>query len=189
MNGQKRFLSTIIKKLDEAKIPYMICGSLGSSVHGEPRATNDIDIIIACGLRQIRQFIASFQEEKYYADLDMAEDAFRNQSMFNIIDLQSGWKADLIFLKDNEFAHEEFSRRKEDILLGLKAKIISPEDSILSKLEWAKMGESERQLRDALGVAVVQWENLDISYLNKWATKLDIKDLLDKLMVEAEKLK
>ena len=189
MTGQKGFLSIIIKKLSEANMPYMICGSLGSSLHGEPRATNDIDIIVTTSLKRIKDFVSSFPEKNYYADLEMAEDAFRHQSMFNIIDLNSGWKADIIFLKNNEFDHTQFSRSQTVTLLGLNVQIISPEDSILSKLDWSKMGESERQFRDALGVAVVQWENLDKNYLRKWAKNLDIEKLLNKLLTEAEKLK
>jgi len=189
MTGQKEFLSQIIKILSDLKIPYMICGSLGSSLYGEPRATNDIDIVVSGNLKRIKEFVGSFPDQDYYADLDMAVDALKHRSMFNIIDLTSGWKADIIFLKDDEFSQIEFSRRKSTNLLGSNVQIISPEDSILSKLKWSELGESERQFRDALGVAVVQWENLDMNYLKKWANNLNIGDLLNKLLTEAEKLK
>ena len=189
MTGQKEFLSQIIKTLSDLKIPYMICGSLGSSLYGEPRATNDIDIVVGGNLKRIIDFVGSFPEQDYYADPDMAEDAFKHQSMFNIIDLNSGWKVDIIFLKDDEYSKIEFSRRKSTNLLGSNVQIISPEDSILSKLDWSKKGESERQFRDALGVAIVQWDNLDMSYLKEWACNLDIEDLLNTLLTQAEKLK
>jgi hypothetical protein len=185
--GQKEFLEAITYKLDEAKINYVVCGSLVSSLFGEPRATNDVDIIIACNLKQLRQFMASFSDD-YYADLEMAEDAFKNKSMFNIIDLKSGWKVDFIFLKEDEYSHESFSRRQDSNFLGINVKILTPEDVILSKLIWSKMGQSERQFRDALGVTVVQWKKLDQNYLNKWAKKLNVEDLLDKILREAEKL-
>lgn len=188
MTGQKKFLSNIIRNLDVANIPYMICGSLSSSLYGEPRATMDIDIIIKCGIKQIQKFIHEFPENDYYADLDSAEEALRTKSMFNIIDLNSGWKADFIFLKDSEFAHEEFARRKSAKLLGIDLKILSEEDTILSKLEWAKIGESERQFRDALGVAIAKWEVIDFKYLKSWARKIDVETLLDKLLEEAKKL-
>ena len=177
MTGQKEFLLIIIKKLSEANIPYMICGSLGSSLYGEPRATNDIDIVVAVTLKRIKEFVGSFPEQDYYADLEMAEDAFRHQSMFNIIDLNSGWKADIIFLKDDEYSKAAFSRKNSTNLLGSNVQIISPEDSKLSKLDWSKKSESERQFRDALGVAIVQWENLDISYLKNGHEILTLKNL------------
>lgn len=187
MTEQGGFLATIVDKLNKAKIHYMVCGSLGSSTHGEPRATKDIDILITSSLKQLKQFISSFSED-YYADYEMAEDAFRRQSMFNIIDIKTGWKVDLIFLKDNEYAIEEFSRRQDAKILEVEVKLVSPEDSILSKLHWAKMGNSDRQLRDAFGVAVVQWEKLDKAYLKKWAQKLNVEDLLNRILNEAEKL-
>jgi len=187
MTEQGEFLATIIKKLNATKIPYMVCGSLGSSTHGEPRATRDIDIVIICSLRQIKQFISSFSDD-FYADFEMAEDAFHRKSMFNIIDMQTGWKADLIYLKDDAYALEGFSRRQNAKILDVEVKLITPEDSILSKLLWAKMGDSDRQLRDAFGVAVVQGEKLDKVYLKKWAKKLDVEDLLNKILHEAEKL-
>jgi len=112
MTEQGEFLGTIVNKLEKAKIPYMVCGSLGSSIHGEPRATNDVDVIITCSLKQLKEFILSFSEN-YYTDYEMAEDSFRRKSMFNIIDINTGWKVDLIFLKDDDYAHEEFSRRQD----------------------------------------------------------------------------
>lgn len=187
MTEQGEFLATIVHKLDDAKIQYMVCGSVASSTHGEPRATNDIDIIITCNLKQLKQFISSFSDD-YYADFEMAEDAFRRKSMFNIIDIRTGCKVDLIFLKDEDFAFEEFSRKQDSKIFDVTVKLVSPEDSILSKLKWAKMGQSDRQLRDAFGVAVVQWEKLDKGYLKKWAQKLEVEDFLTRILEEAEKL-
>jgi hypothetical protein len=96
---------------------------------GEPKATNDVDIIIAYGFKRLRQFMALFSDD-YYADLEMAEDTFRN---FNIIDLKNGWKVDLMFLKEDKYSHESFSRRQDSNLLGINVKIQTPEDAILSK--------------------------------------------------------
>ena len=107
---------------------------------------------------------------------------------FNIIDLKDGWKVDLIFLKEDEYSHESFSRRQDSSLLGINVKILAPEDVILSKLIWSKMSQLERQWHDALGVAVVQWKELDQNYLSEWAKKLDVADLLAKILREAKNL-
>ncbi len=79
-------------------------------------------------------------------------------------------------------------RKRVADILGESVYIVSPEDSILSKLEWAQKGESERQFNDAVGVAEVQWEHLDIDYLKKWAQELGLEELLEKLLTEAGKL-
>ena len=186
--SQKDFLERIVIKLKDFGIPYMVSGSLGSSLHGEPRATNDIDLVIApTSAKQVKTFTQSLNKD-YYVSSEAAEEAFNNHSMFNVIDYQTGWKADLIMLKDRPYSLEEFRRRIQENIIGIQVFVISPEDAILTKLEWAKASESERQIRDALGIAVVQWQTLDKDYLHKWAQELNLKDLLDNLLKNAEKL-
>jgi len=185
--SQKDFLTRLAAKLEEAGIPYMISGSLGSSFHGEPRATNDIDMIIDPTLEQLNTFIRMLGE-RYYVSPEAAQEVFRNRSMFNLIDHQAGWKADLIIRKDRAYSQEEFRRRKTVNILGIKVYVVSPEDAILSKLEWSKESESELQFRDALGVSVVQWGRLDREYLRKWARELGVEDPLEILLSKAEEL-
>ena len=105
--------------------------------------------------------------------------------MFNIIDMESGWKADLIIRKPRAFSREEFDRRRRVDLFGHGFWVVSPEDVILSKLEWIKDRKSEVQYADALGVAVVQYHSLDHRYLQKWATELGVADSLDRVLKEA----
>jgi hypothetical protein len=179
------FLKWLVQALEGAGIEYMICGSLGSTFHGEQRATNDVDVVIAATEEQLRRLLESLPADVYVSPA-AAWDAFRRRSMFNIIDTASGCKADLTFRKNRPFSLEEFQRRRRVGLLGTEVQIVSPEDSILSKLEWAKSGESQRQFRDALGVALVQCETLDWEYLRKWAVELSVADLLEKLVGESQ---
>jgi len=185
--SQKDFLARLVMKFKGAGIPYMISGSLGSSLHGEPRATNDIDLIIAPTGRQLNIFIQSLGDD-YYVSSEAADEAFRNRSMFNVIDYKTGWKADIIIHKGRPFSVEEFNRRIQGEIEGVQVFVVSPEDAILSKLEWSKAGKSERQFRDAQGIAVIQWETLDKEYLHKWARELNVEDLLENLLKNAEKL-
>jgi hypothetical protein len=108
--------------------------------------------------------------------------------MFNVIDFSGGWKADLIVRKDRPFSIEELRRRQPGLLQGASLPVATPEDVILSKLEWSKITPSERQLRDALHVAVVQWARLDQQYLRRWAPSLGVADQLEELLREAAKL-
>ena len=185
--NQADFLGRLVAKLEDAGIPYMISGSLGSSLHGEPRATNDIDLVIAPTAAQLTTFIQSLNEG-YYVSPEVAQEALQNRSMFNVIDHQTGGKADFIIRKDRAFSFEEFRRRIPANMLGIQASVISPEDAILSKLEWSKESQSERQFGDALGVAVIQWQRLDKAYLRKWARELSVGDLLETLLNHAEEL-
>ena len=112
----------------------------------------------------------------------MVRDALRRRSMFNVIDLGSGWKGDLMMKKARPFSVEEFRRRRSERILSMDAMTVSPEDSVLSKLEWAKDSGSERQLRDVRGVLEVQRDALDVEYLRRWATELGVRETLDSLL-------
>jgi len=184
--SQREFITRIIAILEQTGIPYMITGSFGSSFHGEPRATNDIDIVIAPTFEQLKKFSQSFGSEYYISELAVL-DAWERQSMFNIIDHKSGWKADVIIRKNRPYSKEEFQRRRKYNVNGSNLFFVSPEDAILSKLEWAKESGSEQQFRDALGVAIIQRKNLDIDYLRKWSKELGISELFESLLEQADK--
>lgn len=185
MSTELAWLRTLVQKLEEAGIPYMVAGSLASSFFGEPRTTNDIDVVIDPTPEQLEDLILSFGEG-YYLHADTARQALAARSMFNVIDHQSGLKADFIIRKDRPFSREEFQRR-HDCPIGsppADVALASAEDVILSKLEWAQLGDSERQYRDAVSVAVVNQTQLDWPYLENWAVQLGVKVALQKLRSE-----
>ncbi len=185
MTTQRDFLHKLVSLLEEAGIPYMVAGSLGSSFYGRPRATQDVDIVIALSLDQIDRFIALLGREEYYVSEQAARDAVKHRTMFNIIDIEAGWKADLIVRKDRAFSLEEFRRRLQVEMMGQMLWLVSPEDVILSKLEWAQGRQSELQYSDALAVAVAYYNQLDVEYLDKWSRDLNIEDVLQRLLTEA----
>ena len=185
MTSQEDFLERLIKKLDEQNIPYMLSGSVSSSLHGQPRATNDADIVIAPAEEQLIAFVKSLGDD-YYVNPDAARDAFKSNSVFNVIDIQNSWKADLIIRKNRPFSREEFQRRQKANIMGLDAWVVSPEDVILSKLEWAKNNKSSQQFQDALGVATVRYDHLDRDYLHKWAKELQVESSLERLLKQAK---
>ena len=175
----------VLQKLEEHKIPYMVVGSLASNMHGAPRATQDADIVIDCDRKSLEEFMASLQPE-FYADSDMARDAYRHRSMFNVIHYQSGFKVDLIIRGVSDFDQEEFRRRTRLPFQGFQRWVATPEDTILSKLEWSKLGESERQFSDAVNIAVIQASSLDREYMKRWASNLNISSLLEKLLDQVD---
>ncbi len=178
---QDEFLVSLVERLAACGIPYMTAGSFGSAFHGEPRATNDVDIVIDPTAEQIEEFLGRL-DPNYYVDRKTAVDAVARRSMFNVIDTLSGWKADLIIRKSRPFSREEFSRRATTDVAGHEVFILSPEDAILSKLEWAKKGDSERQLKDVETILREQRGKLDIDYLQKWARELAVDGQLNELL-------
>lgn len=188
MIEQKKSLEKLISIIESAGIPYAVCGSLSSGFHGQPRATNDADIIIAPTRDQLDMLLKSL-EAGYYVSPEVAFDAMKICSMFNVIDNELGWKADLIFRQDNPYQLSKFSRRKRVKLMGIDLWILSPEDVILSKLDWAKDTGSDLQFRDVFGVVKVQWDELDWDYLRHWAKELDVEKNLERIKEEVKKLR
>ena len=171
------FLGRLVSALDAAGIPYMLVGSFASMFHGEPRATKDLDVVIDPDRATIERLFIHLATEHYYLDADVARDALRRRSMFNVIDLQTGWKADLIVRKARPFSIEELSRRIPGVVEGVPCLVATREDTILSKLEWAKASGSERQLDDVRGIVAVSGDELDRTYIARWAEELGVADL------------
>ena len=178
-------MAAIAASLNAAGIPFMMTGSHGSSHHGAPRATQDVDLVADPTGESLDQFLRLLGD-RYYVSPDAAREALRSRSQFNVIDINDGWKADIIIRKDRPFSIEEFRRRQPLTLHGQQLSVASAEDVILSKLEWNRITPSERQLSDALNVAIVQWPRLDHAYLRKWASSLGVADRMEEVLTKAE---
>ena len=170
------FIRRICAALEHHDIPYMVTGSVASSIHGIPRSTNDLDIVIAPNREQLRQLVSFVKRFGYFAQAEAAEDALRKHDQFNIIDFPNAWKVDLIIRKEREFSVTEFERREEVDVGDLRFVVAKPEDVLIAKLEWAKISPSERQMQDAAGILIVQGAQLDLRYVEKWVTELDLHE-------------
>jgi hypothetical protein len=183
--SQLGFLTRIAEMLERTGIPYMVVGSHASGIHGQARTTQDVDIVVDPTADQLDAFLKEFAEG-YYVSQEAARDALLRRSVFNVIDLESGWKADLVIRKQRPFSIEEFKRRRPMNLAGRLMPFASAEDVILTKLEWNRITPSQRQVSDALAVAVMHGENLDRDYLRRWAKELDISESLEQLLKDRE---
>jgi len=168
-------LRRITTGLEHAGIAYMLTGSFASAHHGAPRSTVDIDIVIAGDPNQLRAFVQSLPSNEYYVDLDTALDAHSRQSLFNVIDLATGWKVDLIIRKCRAFSQEEFGRREVVKVQGFPLFVASAEDLVIAKLEWSKLAQSQRQIEGVAAILRLRWETLDRRYLEKWISELNLK--------------
>ena len=128
-------------------------------------------------------------EVPYHIGEDMIRDAIRRRSSFNIIHLDTMLKVDVYIPKSRPFDQEEMRRVQQEVLVeGTRPfYVASPEGTILNKLEWYKMGGevSDRQWNDILGVLKVQGTHLDMLYLQHWAAILQVRDLLQRALVDA----
>ena len=176
------FLARLTEKLARAGIPHMVVGSFASSFHGVPRSSQDLDLVIDPDLPSLQRFLADLPSADYYADAGAAVDALQRRGQFNVIDMATAWKADLIVRKARPFSVEEMGRRTQGDLLGAHVFVASPEDTLISKLEWAKLGGgSDLQLRDAAGILALRGADLDVAYIERWVADLDLEDFWQRL--------
>lgn len=186
MPSQQKFpeLENLVKiatVLDGLKIPYYVTGGFAVSIYGRPRFTADIDIVIKMASGVKKDFAKKIGKifPKGYVDEDQIDDALNQVSEFNVIDPESGLKIDFFITKENDFEKGVFKRALIQNI-DYEIKFISPEDLIISKLLWFKMGQSTRQLEDISSVLTIQ-KKIDKTYLKKWIIKLDLEKEWQKL--------
>ena len=179
-------LGRVVGMLESLSIPYMITGSIAASYHGRPRATHDADVVIDPSAAQLDALLEELDTAGFYVDADGARDALRRRQQFNVIEMVRATKVDLIVRKARPFSVEEFARRQRvDLSFARAVSTVTAEDSVLSKLEWARQsGDSERQLRDAAGVVELN-PTLDREYVHRWAAQLGIADLWERIATRA----
>ncbi len=178
----QKLLVKIVSVLDKLEIKYFVTGGLAVSVWGRPRATFDIDIVIKLIEPKVAPLAKALRElyKMGYIDEDSAKEAIIRNGEFNFIDGETGAKVDFWTEKNSEFDQIRFQRRKAEIIDRKKVYFISPEDLILTKLEWYQMSESTRQLEDIESILKISGNKLDMNYLRKWAEKLNCLDILNK---------
>jgi hypothetical protein len=159
----------------------MVTGSVASGLHGLPRTSQDVDLVIDPTPEQLDHLL-SLLGDAVYVSPEAARDALSRRSMFNVIDFESGWKADLIVRKGRPFSIEEFQRRQTNILHGRPIPVATAEDVILAKLEWNRLAPSERQVNDVAAIVRVQGARLDQEYLRKWASTLGVSEELEAVL-------
>ena len=178
-----RFVVSVLERLD---LRYFVTGATVTIFYGEPRFTNDIDIVVDLPEGAVPAFCRQFPEEDFYVSQEAARDAVRRCSQFNIIQPSSGLKVDVIVPAPSEFNRARFARaRRVQAGDGWDASFSSPEDAILKKMEFFREGGSDKHLRDITGVLKTSGSEIDRAYIDRWATTLGLtgiwQAILDRL--------
>jgi len=167
--NQAKLLERLANTLEELGIPYLVTGSVATIAYGEPRFTNDIDVVVKMFSHQVPAFCAAFPADDFYISPDAVEEAIDRNSQFNILHPTSGLKIDVMVAEDTEFNHSRFSRAKSlKIAPSREVSFASPEDVIIKKLVFFHDGGSDKHLRDIRGVLAVLGDDIDREYIERW---------------------
>lgn len=182
-------LDMVISCFEKLGIAYYIAGSVASSAYGIARATMDVDLVANVEIGQVNRLVKALETD-YYIDAEMIRDAIHRSASFNLIHLETMIKIDVFIVKNQPYDSKALTRRQPDTLDEESSRrfyLSSPEDVILSKLQWYHRGGevSEQQWKDVLGVLKVQSDKLDLEYLKHWASKLNLSDLLNRSFNDA----
>lgn len=173
---QLSVLKLVTARLEAARIPYMITGSIASGHYAQPRMTRDLDIVVELEPADASRVAAIFGDQ-FDCDPQSIRSAIERRALFNLIHIEAIVKVDVVVRKDAPFRVEEFGRRRRVEIDGQAMWMVSPEDLVLSKLLWARDSRSELQLRDVRQILTAR-EDLDWTYLDRWARALGIDTLL-----------
>jgi hypothetical protein len=171
------FFKKIIDYFNTHHIPYMLSGSIAMGLYIVPRSTKDIDFVVHLQPKDIDEMVNYFTGA-YYCSKDAVTDAVNRQSIFNIIDHKSGYKADFVILKNDEYRQTEFERKQKMNFFGTDVYVVSPEDLLISKLIWIQGWQAAVQMEDIKNLFSIS--GLQHDYINYWITKLNLNtfDLL-----------
>ena len=181
--NEEEVLIEVTKKLEALSIPYALTGGLAVSYYGEPRTTHDIDVVVAIEKREglPRKLISSFSKGFYISEEGII-DALLHRTMFNIIHSESGSKVDCWILQPNPYPQSMLKRRRRAKIGKHHFYILSPEDLILTKLQWYTLSGSEKHLNDVRSIIRGQRDALDMPLMRKWAPKLSVSEYLKALL-------
>ena len=169
-------------RLEAARIPWVTGGSIATSIHGEPRSTQDVDLVVALEQRDVGILGAALAGD-YYADTDAMREAVRLGTSFNAVHLSGGIKVDCFVAGRDPFQAERLAMRERIDTPSGVLYVGTAEHTLLQKLEWFRRGgeESDKHWRDAQAIVRIQGDRLDRERLRRWAPRLGVTDLLDRL--------
>lgn len=175
----------VIDVLEKSHVEYFVGGSIASTIYGEPRFTQDVDLVVRLEPHHVSVLRSSLADDFYSSEVALRE-AIERRACANLIHNQTGFKIDLMISRERPFENSRFQRKRRVKDSGNEFWVASPEDTILVKLEWYRDGGevSERQWRDVQTVLMTQ-ENLDQDYMALWAKELDVLDLLNRALEDS----
>ena len=164
-------LKRVTQGLESFNIPYMLSGSVAMGIYTIPRMTLDIDIVIELNNKNIDAFLNLFKEN-FYIEITSVKEEIKRKGMFNVIDHETGYKVDFMVKKNSEYRWLEFNRKRKANIGGSDVWVVSPEDLVISKIEWIQQYQSPKQINDITNL--LDTADIDKTYILNWCSSLNL---------------
>jgi hypothetical protein len=176
-------LRVVANVFETLGLRYFVTGSTVTIFFGEPRFTNDIDIVVNLPESQVIEFCRQFPKNEFYVSEVAAREAVVRKTQFNIVHPASGLKVDVIIPQENPYNQSRFSRARR-VKAGddLEPYFASPEDAIIKKLEFYREGRSEKHVRDIVGVLKTNTARIDADYISRWVEQMGLADIWSEIL-------
>lgn len=177
-------LERLASTLDALGVRYAVVGGTASIIYGEPRFTNDIDVVVELCPEHLDLFCSAFPPSEFYLSRSAVESAIRKRFQFNIIHPASGLKIDCIVAKGDEYDRSRLSRAMPVTKEGgtYPVRVAAPEDVIIKKMEYFRLGESEKHVRDISAILNQQGARIDREYIRQWAERMGLSEIWDAIL-------
>ncbi|MDD2921989.1 MAG: hypothetical protein PHQ36_06850 [Anaerolineales bacterium] len=183
------FLKLILEALEVAGVDYLIGGAIAEWAWGEPRATQDLDIVINLPIKSVNKFSKELEKRDMLVPADIILDAMiedRADIPLNAIHMYSGLKADIYLMRDGDALRQSAFQRRVLVDYGPpigKVYVHSPEDLMLYKLMYLGLSGQPKHARDIAAILRAKKDQLDFRYIAEWVARLGLgslwKEMLD----------
>ena len=178
MPGPRSLVDTFVSRLEKLEIPYVVTGAVASIIYGEPRLTNDVDLIMMMKTQDIERFVQAFPSTEFYcppAEVLKIEIRRPHRGHFNLIHHDTGAKADIYLAGEDELHRWALSKRRDMVVEGERVRVSPPEYVIVRKLEYYREGGSEKHLRDIAGMVELSSDEIDFKQLEEFIDRYGLE--------------
>ena len=178
MPGPRSLVDTFVSRLEKLEIPYVVTGAVASIIYGEPRLTNDVDLIVMMKTEDIEKFVQAFPSTEFYcAPVEVLKIEIRRprRGHFNLIHHDTGTKADIYLAGEDELHQWALSKRRDMVVEGERVRVAPPDYVIVRKLEYYREGGSEKHLRDIAGMLELSSQEIDFKQLDDFVQRYGLE--------------
>ena len=178
MPGPRSLVDTFVSRLEKLEMPYVVTGAVASIIYGEPRLTNDVDLIMMMKTEDIERFVQAFPSAEFYCPpVEVLKIEIRrpHRGHFNLIHHDTGTKADIYLAGEDELHRWALSKRRDMVVEGERVRVAPPEYVIVRKLEYYREGGSEKHLRDIAGMLELSSQEIDFKQLDHFLQRYGLE--------------